>query len=173
MIVRDLLKRFWPYLLGGAIVIGAWAYADRRGYQRGAGDVQADWNAAKAEAAEQARQQEQANRAEEQRRHAAQQEAIDAKDQEIAAARRDADDARAAGDELRVHINRLTAACRAAGDPAVAAGGAPADTTANLLADVQRRLDEAAEGIARHADEASASGRACERSYDALMKPDE
>jgi hypothetical protein len=33
---------------------------------------------------------------------------------------------------------------------------------------VQRRLDEAADRIARHADEARAAGLACERAYGAL-----
>lgn len=150
------------------LLIGLWLWSDHRGYQRGSGEVRAEWNAAKARAAEQARQLEQANRAEEQRRHAAQQDAIDAKEQELAVARRDADDARAAGDELRAHINRLSTTCRAAGDPGATAGGPATDATAGMLADVQRRADAAAEIVARYADEASAAGRACERSYDAL-----
>lgn len=163
-----LLGRAWPYLLGVAAIIGAGLYLDHRGYQRGADDVRAEWGRAQVKAAEAALAAEQAARAEEQRRIAAQLEIVDGTIHDLAAARRDADGARAAGDQLRAQINRATAACLAAGNPALGGGSAAAGATADLLADVQRRLDEAANGIARHADEARAAGRACERSYDAL-----
>jgi hypothetical protein len=88
-------------------------------------------------------------------------------------ARADAAGAADAGVSLRRRIAALTAGCRAAArDSAPASGSPPADSTADLLADVQRRLDEAADGIARHADEAHIAGRACERAYDALKPPD-
>lgn len=88
-------------------------------------------------------------------------------------ARADAAGAADAGVSLRRRIAALTAGCRAAtGDSAPADGSPPADATADLLADVQRRLDEAADGIARHADESHIAGRACERAYDALKPPD-
>ena len=88
-------------------------------------------------------------------------------------ARADAAGAADAGVSLRRRIAALTAGCRAAAsDSAPASSSPPADTTADLLADVQRRLDAAQDGIARHADEAHIAGRACERAYDALKPPD-
>lgn len=166
----SLIGRIWPYLLCGGLLIGACLYIDDRGYQRGAGDVRAEWGKAQAKAAEIALVAERAARAEEQRRVAAQQEIVNDHANDVAAARRDNDDARVAGDQLRAQINRVTAACLAARDPALAGGGTTADATIDMLAELQRRADDAAERIARYADEASAAGRACERSYDALNK---
>ena len=86
-------------------------------------------------------------------------------------ARADAAAAADAGQRLRDRIAAITATCgRAASDPGPASGSAPAVATADLLADVQRRLGEAAQGIAAHADAARAAGLACERSYDALTR---
>lgn len=86
-------------------------------------------------------------------------------------ARADAADAADAGVSLRRRIAALTAGCRAlASDPAPAGSSPPADASADLLADVQRRLDEAADGIAQHADAARIAGRGCERAYDALTQ---
>lgn len=88
-------------------------------------------------------------------------------------ARADAAGAADAGVSLRRRIAALTAGCRATASDSTPAGSSPpADTTADLLADVQRRLDDAADGIARHADEAHIAGRACERAYDTLKPPD-
>lgn len=85
-------------------------------------------------------------------------------------ARTDAAAARTAADRLRAHVAALAASCRAAvpASPA-AAGSAPAAHTAgDLLADMQRRIDEAAGAIAAHADAARAAGLGCERDYDAV-----
>ncbi|SNS52910.1 Protein of unknown function [Sphingomonas laterariae] len=163
-----LLRRVWPYALAVGLIAGAWAYADHRGYQRGADDVRAEWGAASLAAATKALNGERANRAEEARRHAAQMEAVEAHAQEMDGARRDAAGAVAAGDRLRAQIGGIIAACRTASNPAPAGGGAAAGSALDLLPELQRRLDEAADAIARHADAARAAGRACERSYDAL-----
>lgn len=110
-----------------------------------------------------------AARAEEKRRAEALQGVIDETEQKLAQARSDAGAAADAGQRLRAQLAAITASCRgAAGSSGVAGAGAPAEATSDLLADVQRRLDEAADGIARHADEARAAGQACERSYRAL-----
>lgn len=86
-------------------------------------------------------------------------------------AQSDAAAASDAGVSLRRRIAALTAGCRApASDPAPAGSSSPADASADLLADVQRRLDEAADGIAQHADAARIAGRGCERAYDALTQ---
>lgn len=166
-----LLLRFWPYIAGAALFIGAYLYIDHRGYQRGADDVRAEWGAASLEAANKAIEQEKKNRTEEQRRFAAQMEAVNAHGEEVAAARRDAAGASAAGDRLRSQIGGIIATCRAAGNSGTPAGSTATGAAIDLLPQLQFRLDEAADGIARHADEASAAGRACERSYDAL-KPE-
>ena len=88
---------------------------------------------------------------------------------QIAQARADADAATSAGERLRQRVAELAAGCRGTSNgAAVAVAGPPARSGADLLADVQRRLDEAADRIARHADEARAAGLACERAYGAL-----
>lgn len=111
-------------------------------------------------------------RAEEQRRTAEVQKVADEAQQEIDRARADAAAAADAGQRLRDHIASITAAgCRGSGCAAAAGPGAPADTTASVLADVQRRLDAAADGIAGFADRAHAAGRACEKGYGALTAP--
>lgn len=84
-------------------------------------------------------------------------------------ARRDAGDARDAGERLRKQLAvARAAACK---NPTAPGGGASANATSNLLANVQRRLDEATDGIARFADGAHNAGRACERSADAIAAP--
>ena len=73
------------------------------------------------------------------------------------------------GERLRQRVAELTAGCRRAAGSAAVTGASPtARSGVDLLADVQRRLDEAAGRIARHADEARAAGLACERAYGAL-----
>lgn len=110
-----------------------------------------------------------AHRAEEARRFSALWEILNETQADRDRARADAAGAADAGVSLRRRIAALTAGCRAtASDSAPAGSSPPADSTDDLLADVQRRLDEAAEGIARHADDAHIAGRACERAYDAL-----
>lgn len=114
-----------------------------------------------------------ANRAEEARRFSDLWEILNETQADLDRARADAAGAADAGVSLRRRIAALTAGCRAtASDSAPAGSSPPADTTADLLADVQRRLDAAQDEIARHADEAHIAGRACERAYDALKPPD-
>ncbi|NMG71837.1 DUF2514 family protein [Parazoarcus communis] len=108
-------------------------------------------------------------RIEEQRRYTALQEIAHETQTQLDRARADAAGAANAGDRLRKRIAQLTASCRAGtGHPGSAAPGQTADVTADLLADVQQRLDEAADAIARHADAARIAGLACESAYDAV-----
>jgi len=110
-----------------------------------------------------------AARTEETRRYAALQEIARETEQSLDLARADAAAAATAGERLRQRVAEVTAACRRpAGDPGSTDAGPAADTTARVLADVQRRLDEATDRIARQADEARAAGLACERAYGAL-----
>ena len=112
-----------------------------------------------------------AARTEERLRTAEVQKAADEAHQALARARADAAAAADAGQRLRDRIAAITATCgRATSDPGPASGSAPAVAAADLLADVQRRLGEAAQGIAAYADAARAAGLACERSYDALTR---
>ena len=127
------------------------------------------FNAAAAKAEREARQAVEDARTEERRRTDAVQEIANEAQSKLDQALADAGVARSAGERLRERIAQLTAACRAAAsNPGAASSGAPAEATADLLADVQRRLDEAADGIAGFADKSAAAGKACERSYDAL-----
>lgn len=41
LLALGLLRRFWPYALGGAVLIGAFLWIDHRGYARGVAHVQA------------------------------------------------------------------------------------------------------------------------------------
>lgn len=79
-----------------------------------------------------------------------------------------ADAARAAADDaagrLRVqYAAALASRCPAAPASTAAGGSPPAGSAADLLADVQRRLDEAAGELAAFADRARVAGLACER----------
>ena len=122
-----------------------------------------------AELAKAARQAEADARAEEQRRTAEVQKAADEARQALARARADAVAAADAGDRLRKRIAAIIAAsCAGPIGANASSGSAAADATAGMLADVQRRIDEAANGIAEFADRAHAAGRACESGYNAL-----
>lgn len=120
-----------------------------------------------------AREAVEAARKEEQRRTTAVQEIADETQAKLEVARADAADARDAGERLRQRVAQLTTALGRAGasQPAAAGPSAPAQSTADLLADVQRRIDEATDTIAGFADQSHAAGLACERSYDALTTP--
>lgn len=110
-------------------------------------------------------------RAEDERRYNTLREIAENAQTELDRARADAAGAADAAGRLRQRIAALAAArCPAPGDTAAASSSPSADPAPDLLADVQRRLDEAADGVARHADHARAAGAACERSYDALTE---
>lgn len=115
------------------------------------------------------RQAEQTARSEEQRRAAAIQEIADETLAELEQARADVAAAADAGERLRQRAAALAARCGGpAGGAAPAEGGPAAPAAGTLLADVQRRLDQAAGELAAHADAAGAAGRACERAYGTL-----
>lgn len=110
-------------------------------------------------------------RTEERRRVTALEAIVNETEQKLDQARADADANRSAGQRLRAQIAAITASCRGAtSDSSPASTGSPADTTADLLADVQRRLDEASDGIAEFADRAHAAGNACQQGYGTLTK---
>lgn len=88
---------------------------------------------------------------------------------QLAAAEIDGATATAAGDRLRQRLSQLAVCSGTPAAPPVAAGSAPATATADLLADVQRRLDQAADQLARFADASHIAGQACERTYDSTL----
>lgn len=77
--------------------------------------------------------------------------------------------AAAAGRSLRDELAAARArACTAPGNPTTPGGGQTAEATERMLADVQRRLDEAAERIAEYADKARIASETCSGSYHSL-----
>lgn len=108
-------------------------------------------------------------RLESDRRAAALQEIVDDAQTKASQSRADADAAGAAAGRLRQRVAALAAA--ASGTPTdstTAQGGPSAADAADLLADMQRRLGEAAGLLAHIADERGDAGAACERAYGAL-----
>lgn len=89
----------------------------------------------------------------------------------LARARADAAASAAVGHRLRQQITALTATCGGGGtrDSGSSTTGEAADATSDLLADVQRRLDDASDRIAAFADQAHIAGLACERIHNGLI----
>lgn len=158
-------SQFRSYIMAGIpiLLIGTHLFA----YSKGIHVERNRWQIVQAQEAVDRAAQEKANRDVETRRFTEIQEIANDATKKLAVARADADAASAAGARLRAKVRDL-ALSLAALSPSSAGDSEAASATVDLLANVQQRLDEAADGIARYADEASAAGRACERSYDAL-----
>lgn len=110
-----------------------------------------------------------AARTEEQRRAAAITETSNEAIRQASHARDDAVTAADAAGRLRQRAAAVAAGCsRTAGDPAAAAGSAPAPDPGPVLADVLGRLGDAAGQLAVAADGARIAGQACTASYEAL-----
>lgn len=110
-----------------------------------------------------------ANLNESARRVAAQGVNANAAAQYTAAAAVDATARRASAERLRNATVATAARCSpASADSAAAAVGAPASSPGDLLADLQRRMDEAAGRTIAFADAAHAAGQECVGDYDAL-----
>lgn len=79
--------------------------------------------------------------------------------------------ARAVGERLRLALAAATRT-NAPGNPSDTAGRSPsADPTADLLADVRRRLDEATDGTIGFADAAHLAGQTCEHIFEGMTPP--
>lgn len=129
-------------------------------------ETRAEYQRYKAGTEEQARKASEDARAEEQRRQAEQTKVVADAKKQAQNALAAASAARTAGERLR---EQLAASRReACGNPAPPPGSPATGPTPDLLADVQRRLDEAQDGIALHADQGRIAGLACERAYQAL-----
>ena len=121
----------------------------------------------RAQVSEQALHAGKARRVEDQRRARAYQEIIDEANAEANRARDAADTSRRTAGRLQAELAAYRA--RTCGSAAPAQGGEAAAAAERVLAEVQRRLDEAADRIAGFADQAHTAGLACQRSYDALI----
>ena len=158
-------RLFRSYIIAGIpiLLIGTHLFA----YSKGVHVERNRWKIVQAQEAVDRAARETENRTEETRRFTKIQEIADEAVKERDRARTDAGAASAAGVRLRAKINDLTMRL-ASRDSSPAGSGETAEKTVDMLGIVQQRLDDAADRIARYADDASAAGRACERSYDAL-----
>jgi hypothetical protein len=168
------LVPWWIDAILAAVIVAALALAVH-GYNRhqqgiGAARVQALWDAERAQAQGAVIKAQADNTSETQRRIDDQAKVIHEQAQNLAQALSDNDALRSAGPGLRAAQARYAdARCRAsASNPAPVGASAPADPAPDLLADVQRRLDEATDGVGRFADQSHIAGTTCERSYQAL-----
>lgn len=97
------------------------------------------------------------------------QEAQDAEHLARIAAQADADRLRAGNGQLRRYATDLAASLGSRpGDTAPAPGGETARATADLLAELLGRVDDAAATIAVYADSSRRAGLLCERTFDAV-----
>ena len=178
--MTSLLAFFGPWwakaLLAAAILaaltVGVLAY---NAHQQGIGEarIYAKWGAETVTRQRAAIKAQTDNATETQRRLLAQAKVIDEQAQSLAKALADNDGLRAAGQRLRAAQAAASLAARSRGTAsysAPASGSAPADPASDLLADVQRRIDEATDGVAGFADAAHIAGIGCERSYSALTR---
>lgn len=174
--LADLLAPWWAkaILIGallGALAVAVSAY---NRHQQGIGEarVQARWDAQTVARQQVAIQAQASNATETQRRLDAQRKVIDEQAQSLAQALADNADLRSVGQRLRA-AQAAAIASRGRGpasDPTTASISTPADAPGDLLADVQRRIDEATDGVAGFADAAHIAGLGCERSYQALTR---
>lgn len=149
-----------------ALLVGIWWH----GHYLGAAGVQGRWDAENHRRVTAALKATAEAREEEQRRVAAHQEIAHVA--ELSRTRADADRraADAAGQRLQQRVAATAARCDAASNPAVASPGPAASAPGDLLAEVQRRIDDAAGELADAADRARIAGLSCERAYDALTR---
>lgn len=129
-------------------------------------ETSAEYQRYKATTEEKARKASEDARTEEQRRRAEQDKVVADAKKQAQSALAAASAARTAGERLRDQLAALRG--QACGNPTASPGSETAAATEGVLADVQRRLDAAADGIALHADQSRIAGLACERAYRAL-----
>jgi len=165
--------------LAGALVIAVLAGGGVALYRSGhaAGEEgerktwQAKWDEEAASLATARTRAEQEAREEEQRRQAEIDEVRDHAQEEIAQAQADAAAAGVESGRLREQARRLAArASQCASNPGTPQGSPATGQPAMVLADLLSRADERAGELAAAYDRARASGLACERAYQFLVK---
>ena len=171
MIPLSLIQPLTAILALLAALVGVGAYEHHRGYATGRADVQQAWDKERTAQLATAVAASESNRSIEQQRAQAVQEVT--RNAELAqdAVRVAAVRAVAAGDGLRQRTAVVIAACdRPAVNPSAAPPSTPASSPGDLLADMQRRLEDAAGQLAAVADERGAAGAACVSAYDSLTQ---
>ena len=170
MIQMELIKPIAHFLVIIAVLAGAGVYSHHRGYATGRADVQQSWDKERTTQLATAVAASESNRSIEQQRAQAAQEVT--RNAELAqdAVRVAAVRAVAAGDGLRQRTVAVAAACdRPAVNPGAAPPGPAASSPGDMLADVLRRIEDAAGQLAAVADERGAAGAACAAAYGALV----
>jgi predicted nucleic acid-binding Zn-ribbon protein len=158
----------WRILHGALLLAGcifAWErytdalieQGDAAGYKR----AQAEYTARELQAVKEAREEEH------RKTQAAEKEADEAR-KNLAALRGSYDDAVSAGQRLRAQLAAALAKRSGPADPAPSSGSAPAVSSADLLSDVLRRLEEAENGTIKFADESHLAGTTCSRIYEQM-----
>ena len=169
MIPLTLLQPFAGVFMVLAALAGAGFYGHHKGYASGRAEVQQAWAIERAAQLAAAASASEANRSVEQQRAQAAKEIERNAVLTQAAARVAAGRTVAAADGLRQRAAVVIAACdRPASNPGAAPPGQPASSPIDLLADLQRRLEDAAGQLAAVADQRGAAGDACVDAYDLL-----
>lgn len=173
-ILGKLGSYLWPAVAGAFAASLLWGGVEHWRANRNADAVIEAKNActvARANATAAALQQSETNAAITVARINEQKRIADEAERQLAQARADAAIADAAAGRLSRRVAALVAAAReAASHPPAVGASAPAEDPIGMLAELQRRADEAAGVFARVADERGAAGSACEREYDSLTQ---
>lgn len=171
MMFAGLLSRFAPYLAVVGLLGALWGW-HLHDVNKARQQVYAEWAASNVQRNQIADREAVANAAESARRDDEKQKGIDDANQKIQAALADARTARDSAGRLQQRVSKLIAdSRRATPHPTTGSTGPTAERDPlDLLADVQRRIDEAAGQLAEYADAARIAGSACERQYDALIQ---
>lgn len=160
--MNPLYKLLAELGIAAAVVVGAFAAGHHGGFKAGSAQVQARWDDETKVRSETAIKKLESNRI-------ADRENEDTQQENLNEARRllnrvvDAGPAAAAvGNGLRVRFASVASTCdRGAGSEASSPGSQAASSPGDLLAYVQRRLDEAADRTAEFADAAAIAGQVC------------
>jgi hypothetical protein len=164
------LPSTWIYGATGVVLVGlclALAASEYRITKRDAtiASLRADWAKEREELAATALRETEKTRALEQAQHDREREAQNAAQKALAQRDQDLAVALTAADRLRQRTIAATGRCITAGSPSAATTGAPEPATGDLLAELQRRLDEAAGQLADYADRAVIDARSCEAAW--------